>query len=39
VLTPEARMSVMRIRLIEKMEGIIRESVRLMEKIESIKIL
>ena len=39
VLTPEARMSVMRMRLIEKMEGIIRESVRPMEKIEGIKIL
>ena len=39
VLTPEARMSVMRMRLIDKMEGIIRESVKPMEKIEGIKIL
>jgi uncharacterized membrane protein YqiK len=39
VLTPEARMSVMRMRLIEKLEGIIRESVKPMEKIEGIKIL
>ena len=39
VLTPEARLSVMRMRLIEKMEGIIRESVKPMEKIEGIKIL
>jgi uncharacterized membrane protein YqiK len=39
VLTPEARLSVMRMRLIDKMEGIIRESVKPMEKIEGIKIL
>jgi uncharacterized membrane protein YqiK len=39
VLTPEARMSVMRMRLIEKLEGIIRESVKPLEKIEGIKIL
>jgi uncharacterized membrane protein YqiK len=39
VLTPEARMSVMRMRLLEKLEGIIRESVKPMEKIESIKVL
>jgi uncharacterized membrane protein YqiK len=39
VLTPEARMSALRLRLVEKMEGIIRESVRPMERIEGIKIL
>lgn len=39
VLTPKARMSVMRMRLIEKLEGIIRESVKPMKKIEGIKIL
>ena len=39
VLTPEARMSAMRIRLIDKMEGIIRESVKPMERIEGIRIL
>jgi uncharacterized membrane protein YqiK len=39
VLTPEARLSVMRMRLLDKIEGIIRESVRPMEKIEGIKIL
>ncbi len=39
VLTPEARLSVMRMRLIDKLEGIIRESVKPMEKIEGIKIL
>lgn len=38
-LTPESRASVMRLRLLEKLEGIIRESVRPMEKIEGIKIL
>ena len=38
-LTPEARMSAMRIRLIDKMEGIIRESVKPMERIEGIRIL
>ena len=39
VLTPEARMSAMRIRLIDKMEGIIRESAKPMERIEGIRIL
>jgi uncharacterized membrane protein YqiK len=38
-LTPESRASAMRMRLLEKLEGIIRESVRPMEKIEGIKIL
>jgi len=39
MLTPEARLSAMRLRLIDKMEAIIRESVRPMERIESIKVL
>lgn len=39
MLTPEARMSALRMRLVEKAEGIIRESVRPMERIESIKML
>jgi len=39
VLTPEARQSAMRARLIDKMEGIIRESVKPMERIEGIRIL
>jgi uncharacterized membrane protein YqiK len=39
VLTPEARASALRLRLVDKMEGIIRESVRPMERIEGIKIL
>jgi uncharacterized membrane protein YqiK len=39
VLTPEARLSAMRIRLIDKMEGIIRESVKPMERIDGIRIL
>ena len=39
MLTPEARMSALRMRLVEKAEGIIRESVRPMEKIEGIKIM
>lgn len=39
VLTPEARNSALRMRLVEKAEGIIRESVRPMERIEGIKIL
>lgn len=39
VLTPEARTSALRLRLVEKLEGIIRESVRPMERIEGIKIL
>ena len=39
ILTPEARMSAMRVRLIDRMEGIIRESVKPMERIESIRIM
>jgi uncharacterized membrane protein YqiK len=39
VLSPESRASVARLRLIEKLEGIVRESVRPMERIEGIKIL
>ncbi len=39
MLTPEARMSALRMKLVEKAEGIIRESVRPMERIESIKVL
>jgi uncharacterized membrane protein YqiK len=39
LLTPEARMSAMRLRLIDKLEGIIRESVKPMERIEGIRIL
>ena len=39
LLTPEARVSAMRIRLIDKLEGIIRESVKPLERIEGIKIL
>jgi uncharacterized membrane protein YqiK len=39
VLSPEARMSALRMRVVEKMEGIIRESVKPMERIESIKIM
>jgi len=39
LLTPEARQSAMRLRLIDKMEGIIRESAKPMERIEGIKIL
>ncbi|HEY1089639.1 MAG TPA: flotillin domain-containing protein [Burkholderiaceae bacterium] len=39
VLSPEARTSALRMRLVEKAEGIIRESVRPMERIEGIKIL
>lgn len=38
-LSPESRVSVMRLRLIDKLEAIIRESVKPMEKIEGIKIL
>jgi uncharacterized membrane protein YqiK len=38
-LTPESRGSAMRLKLLDKIEGIIRESVRPMEQIESIKIL
>jgi len=39
VLSPEARASALRLRLVEKAEAIIRESVRPMERIEGIKIL
>jgi uncharacterized membrane protein YqiK len=39
ILTPEARLSAMRLRLIDKLEGVIRESVKPMERIESIKIM
>jgi uncharacterized membrane protein YqiK len=39
VLTHEARASVLRLALVDKLEGIIRESVRPMERIEGIKIL
>ncbi len=38
-LSPEARLSALRMRLVEKAEGIIRESVKPMERIEGIKIL
>ncbi len=39
VLTPESRGSEMRLRLIDKLDAIIRESVKPMERIEGIKIL
>lgn len=39
VLTPEARLSALRLRLVEKIDAIIRESVKPMERIEGIKIL
>ena len=39
VLSPEARASALRMKLVEKAEAIVRESVRPMEKIEGIKIL
>jgi uncharacterized membrane protein YqiK len=39
VLTAEARMSVLRLRLVDKLDSIIRESVKPMERIESIKML
>ncbi|NJM34368.1 MAG: hypothetical protein HC850_06270, partial [Rhodomicrobium sp.] len=39
ILSPESRTSNMRVRLIDKLEGIIRESVRPLEKIEGIRIL
>jgi uncharacterized membrane protein YqiK len=39
LLSPDARLSAMRLRLIEKLDAIIRESVRPMERIEGIKIL
>ncbi|HJV11841.1 MAG TPA: flotillin domain-containing protein, partial [Burkholderiales bacterium] len=39
LLTPEARQSALRTRLLDKLEGIIRESVKPMERIEGIRIL
>lgn len=39
ILSPESRVSAMRLRLIDKLEAIIRESVKPMEKIDGIKIL
>src|SRR6266404_4055226 len=39
IQTPEARASAMRLRLLDRLEAIIRESVKPMEKIEGIKIL
>jgi uncharacterized membrane protein YqiK len=39
MLSPEARASALRLKLVEKAEAIIRESVRPMERIEGIKIL
>ncbi len=39
MLTPEARTSALRLKIVEKAEGIIRESVKPMERIEGIKIL
>jgi uncharacterized membrane protein YqiK len=39
ILTPEARASALRLKLVEKAEAIIREAVRPMERIEGIKIL
>ncbi len=39
VLSPEARTSALRMQVVEKMEGIVRESVKPMERIESIKIM
>ena len=39
MLTPDARTSLLRMRLVDKMEGIIRESVKPLERIEGIKIL
>ena len=39
VLSPEARMSAFRLKLIEKIDSIIRESVKPMERIESIRIM
>jgi uncharacterized membrane protein YqiK len=38
-LSPEARLSALRMRLVEKIDSIIRESVKPMERIEGIKIL
>jgi uncharacterized membrane protein YqiK len=39
VLSPDARTSALRMKVVEKMDAIIRESVKPMERIESIKIL
>jgi uncharacterized membrane protein YqiK len=39
ILSPEARLSTLRLRLVEKLDAIIREQVRPMERIEGIKIL
>jgi uncharacterized membrane protein YqiK len=39
MLSPEARMSALRLKLVDKAEGIIRESVKPLERIEGIKIL
>ncbi|HEY0836383.1 MAG TPA: flotillin domain-containing protein [Azospirillum sp.] len=39
VMSPDSRTSAMRLKLLDKLEAIIRESVRPMEKIEGIKIL
>ena len=39
LLTPEARQSALRRQLIDKLEGIIRESVKPMERIEGIRVL
>ena len=39
ILTPEARQSAFRMRLVDKVDAIIRESVKPMEKIENIRIL
>ncbi|HEX2544924.1 MAG TPA: flotillin domain-containing protein [Ramlibacter sp.] len=39
VLSPEARASALRLRVVDKAEGIIRESVKPMERIDGIKIL
>lgn len=39
VLSPEARASALRLKVVDKAEGIIRESVKPMERIEGIKIL
>jgi uncharacterized membrane protein YqiK len=39
LLSPDARLSAMRLRLVEKLDAIIRESVKPMERIEGIKIL
>jgi len=38
IASPEARVSALRLRLVEKLEAIIRESVKPMEKIEGIKV-